>query len=164
MSHRIQDIVCDCVTIPIWNRVAVVVTVVSGQSLFFVFQGPTKKVIFSVNAVSGAECFRILVVLETSKLLKYRKIPKISPRAYIFRRPSSRDLFLEGLIFRGAYLRREICVSKSIGLALYLEVNLPFLLCFTLYLRQFFKYKPPGAYIWRGDLTEGFCVTGLGGL
>ena len=21
-----------------------------------------------------------------------------------------------------------------------------------------------GAYIWRGDLTEGFCVTGLGGL
>ena len=23
---------------------------------------------------------------------------------------------------------------------------------------------PPGAYIWRGDLTEGFCVTGLGGL
>ena len=25
-------------------------------------------------------------------------------------------------------------------------------------------YKPPGAYIWKGDLTEGFCVTGLGGL
>ena len=29
---------------------------------------------------------------------------------------------------------------------------------------QFSKYKPPGAYIGRGDLTEGFCVTGLGGL
>ena len=28
-----------------------------------------------------------------------------------------RGLFLEGLIFRGAYVRREICVSKSIGLA-----------------------------------------------
>ena len=24
--------------------------------------------------------------------------------------------------------------------------------------------SPWGAYIWRGDLTEGFCVTGLGGL
>ena len=24
--------------------------------------------------------------------------------------------------------------------------------------------SPRGAYIWRGDLTEGFCVTGLGGL
>ena len=46
----------------------------------------------------------------------YRKIPKISPEAYIFQRPFLRGLFLEGLIFGGAYLRREICVSKSIGL------------------------------------------------
>ena len=50
--------------------------------------------------------------------LKYRKIPKISPGAYIFQRPFLKGLFLEGLIFGGAYLRREICVSKSIGLAL----------------------------------------------
>ena len=29
-------------------------------------------------------------------------------------------------------------------------------LCFTLYLRAISKYKPSrGAYIWRGDLTEG---------
>ena len=49
---------------------------------------------------------------------KYRKIPKISPRAYIFQRPFLRGLFLEGLIFRGAYLQREINVSKSIGQAL----------------------------------------------
>ena len=48
----------------------------------------------------------------------YRKIPKISPGAYIFQRPFLRGLFLEGLIFGGAYLRREICVSKLIGLAL----------------------------------------------
>ena len=33
---------------------------------------------------------------------------------------------------------RENFVSKSIGLALLLEVNLPFLLCFTLYLRAIF--------------------------
>ena len=55
---------------------------------------------------------------------------------------------------------REICVSKLIGLALKLEGNLPLLLCFTLYLRAISKYKLPpgggGAYIWRGDLTEGF--------
>ena len=56
----------------------------------------------------------------TQRLLsvKYRKIPKISPGAYIFQRPFLRGLFLEGLIFGGAYLRREICVSKPIGLAL----------------------------------------------
>ena len=42
-------------------------------------------------------------------------------------------------------------------LALKLEGNLPFLLCFTLYLRAISKNQPPrGAYIWRGDLTEGF--------
>ena len=42
------------------------------------------------------------------KIMKYRKIPKISPRVYIFQRPFLRGLFLEGLIFGGAYLRREI--------------------------------------------------------
>ena len=38
----------------------------------------------------------------------YRKIPKISPGDDIFQRPFLRGLFLEGLIFEGAYLRREI--------------------------------------------------------
>ena len=64
--------------------------------------------------------------------------------------------------------------SKSIGLALWLEGNLLFLLCFTLYLRAISKYKPLGglylegrfnggffalpvwgAYIWRGLYMEG---------
>ena len=53
-----------------------------------------------------------------TKEMNYRKIPKISPGAFIFQRPFLRGLFLEGLIFGGAYLRKEICVSKSIGLAL----------------------------------------------
>ena len=63
----------------------------------------------------------------------------------------------------GAYLQREICFSKSIGLALLLEGNLPFLLCFTLYLRAISKYKPPrggGAYIWRGDLMDRLATSG----
>ena len=55
---------------------------------------------------------------------------------------------MEELIFGGAYLWREICVSKSIGQALKLEGNLPFLLSFTLYLRAISKYKPPaGLYL-----------------
>ena len=29
-------------------------------------------------------------------------------------------------------------------------------LCVTLYLRAISKYKVPGGYIWRGNLTEGF--------
>ena len=50
--------------------------------------------------------------------LIYRKIPKISPGACIFQRPFLRGVFLEGRIFGGAYLRRAICVSQLIGLAL----------------------------------------------
>ena len=72
---------------------------------------------------------------------------------------------MEGLIFGGAYLRREICVSKSIGLALQLEGNLPFLLCFTLYLGGISEYKPPGGLYMEGRFNgRFFCVTSLGGL
>ena len=66
---------------------------------------------------------------------------------------------MEGLIFGEAYLWREICVSKSIVLALQLEGNLPFsfvLLCICT--------SPWGAYIWRGDLTDGFLRYEFGGL
>ena len=38
-----------------------------------------------------------------------------------------------GLVFGGAYLRRETRVSKSIALALQLEVNLPFLLFYFVF-------------------------------
>ena len=72
--------------------------------------------------------------------------------AYIFQRPFLRGLFLGGLLFGGGYLRREICVSKAIGLALQMEVNFPFLLCFTLHFRANSKYKPPGGLIFGGAI------------
>ena len=62
---------------------------------------------------------------------------------------------MEGLIFGGAYLRREICVSKSIA-SLQLEVNLPFLLCFTLYLRAIFQVQAPGGLYLEGRFNGGF--------
>ena len=78
------------------------------------------------------------------------KIPKISPGAYIFQRPFLRGLFLEGLTFGGAYLRREICVSELIGLYLEGRFN-----------RGFFALPDWGAYInfggaytWRGLFSE----------
>ena len=67
---------------------------------------------------------------------------------------------MEGLIFRGAYLRREIdwasliVGSKFTVFALYyfvFEVNFP-------------STSARGAYIWRGDLTEGFLRYRFGGL
>ena len=44
-------------------------------------------------------------------------------------------------------------------IALQLEVNLSFLLCFTLYLRAIFQVQAPG-----GNLTEGFLRYRFGGL
>ena len=55
-------------------------------------------------------------------------------------------------MFGGAYLRRGICVSKSIGLALQMEVNLPFLLCFTLYSRAIFQVQGPGGLVFGGAI------------
>ena len=53
-----------------------------------------------------------------------------------------RGLYSEGLIYGG----------KSIGLALRLEVNLPFLLYFTLYLRAIFQVQAPGGLIFGGAI------------
>ena len=85
-------------------------------------------------------------------LARYRKLPKISPRAYIFQRPFLRGLFLEELIFGEPYVRREICVSKSIGLACSGKEIYHFLLCFTLYSRANSEYKPPEGLIFGGAI------------
>ena len=57
----------------------------------------------------------------------------------------------------------EICVSKSIGLALQLKVNLPFLLCFTLYLREIFLGQAQGDLCLEGRFNGGvFALPVLG--
>ena len=105
----------------------------------------------------------------------YRKIPKISPGAYIFQRPLLRGLFLEWLILGGVHIRWKFCVTKPIGLAYSLKVHfkkicvtVSFLHCFFffffLYLGAISKYEPLGAYIRRGDSTEGFLRCDFGGL
>ena len=98
----------------------------------------------------------------------------MSPRAYIFQRPFLRGLFLEGLIFGGAYVQREICLSKSIGPACSRKEIYHY--CFVLlcirgqipstspprglysegrFKGEFFALLFWGAYIWRGLYMEG---------
>ena len=110
----------------------------------------------------------------------YRKIPKVSPGAYIFQSPFLRGLFLEGLIFGGAYVRREICVSKSIGLACSGKKIYHF--CFVLLCIRgqipstsppgglysegrfnggFFALRFWGAYVWRGLFSEFYGMLSL---
>ena len=89
-------------------------------------------------------------------MMSYRKISKISPGAYIFQRPFLKGLFLEGLIFRGAYVWREIRVSRSIGLAYSRKEFTVFALFYFVFEGNFQVQAPVGAYIRRDDLTEGF--------
>ena len=70
--------------------------------------------------------------------MQYRKIPKISPGAYIFQRP-----FLRGLCTEG-----NLCFKIDWD-SIILGRKVTVFLCFTLYLKAYF-------YIWRDDLTEGF--------
>ena len=67
----------------------------------------------------------------------------------------SKTLF-EGLVFGGAYVWREISISKSIRLACSGKEIYHF--CFVLLCIRgqiLSTSPPPGAYIRRGDLTEG---------
>ena len=103
-----------------------------------------------------------------AKLMKCRKIPKISTRAYIFQRPFLRGLFLEGLIYGGKF-----AFQNRLGQPYSWKWIYRF--CFVLLCiwGQFSKYKPPwglyleglfnggffalpvwGAYIWRGLFSE----------
>ena len=97
----------------------------------------------------------------------YRKIPKISPGTYIFQRPFLRGLFLEGLIFGGARalstegnLRFKIDWASPIVGSKFTVVALVYFVCEG----NFPSTSPWGAYIWKGELTEGFLRYRFGGL
>ena len=92
---------------------------------------------FSYSRLLYSNLLATSIFIETPGI--FYTIPKISPGAYIFQRPFLRGLFLEGLIFGGTYLQREICFK--------LEVNFLFLLCFNLYLRAIFQAQAPRGLI-----------------
>ena len=78
---------------------------------------------------------------------------------------------MEGLIFGGAYIRRGLSTEGSLRVkidwaSVIVDVNLLFLLCFSLYFQEgnFPSTSPQGAYLWRGDLTEGALRYGFGRL
>ena len=94
--------------------------------------------------------------------INYRKIPKISPGAYIFQRPFLRGLYSEGLMYGGKFAFQNRFGKPSSWKEIYRFFG------FILYLRAISKYKPPegrfnggffalrdwGAYTWRGLFSE----------
>jgi len=74
----------------------------------------------------------------------------------------SKALF-EGLIFGGAYVRKELCLSKSIALAYSWKEIYHF--CFVLFcIRRQIPSTSLRGHIRRGDLTEGLLHFEFGGL
>ena len=71
---------------------------------------------------------------------------------------------MEGPIFGGAYVWREICVSKSIGLACSGKEIYHF--CFVLLCirGQIPSTSPPGGLYLEGRFTKGFLCYDFGGL
>ena len=96
----------------------------------------------------------------TKETRKYRKIPKISPGAYVFQRPFLRGLFIEGLIFGGAYLRREIDWGSLIVEGWVEGKFTVFALFYFVFEGNFPSTSPRGAYIWWDDLTVALPVWG----
>ena len=97
----------------------------------------------------------------------YRKIPKI------VQRPLLRALYLEVVIFGGAYLRREICVSKSIEFCLTVGSKFTVFASFYFVFEGKFSSTSPrrgggGLFykgffalpVWRGLYLEGF-ISGI---
>ena len=74
---------------------------------------------------------------------EYRKIPKISPRAYIFQGPFWGAYFWSGLHTEGNLRFKISCAILIVARK------------FTVFALFYFapSSSPKGAYIWRGDLT-----------
>ena len=106
------------------------------------------------------------VKFEALAHIKYRKIPKISCGLIFFK------ALFEGLIFRRGLTMEENLHFKIDWASLIVGRK------FTVFALSYFVFegnfqvqapRPPsrgggGAYIRRGNLMEGFCVTSLGGL
>ena len=79
-------------------------------------------------------------------------------------------LYLEGLIFGGAYIRRGLSTEGNLRFEIdwaSLKVGSKFTvfaLFYFVFEGNFPSTSPRGAYIWRGDLTEGFLLYEFGGL
>ena len=75
-----------------------------------------------------------------------------------------------GLIFGGAYIRRGLSTEENLRFKIdwashIVGSKFTVFAFFTLYLRAIFQLQAPGgAYIWKGDLTEGFLLNRFGGL
>ena len=92
-------------------------------------------------------------------MFEYRKISKISPRAYIFQRPLLRGLFSEGLIYGGNLRFKIDWASLKVG-----SKFTVFALFYFVFEGNFPGTSPRGLIFGGAIKRRVFCVTGLWGL
>ena len=125
-------------------------------SLYFV-PSPTHP----AHNVSNGPTLNEVGVGKTIACIGYSKIPKISPGANIFQRPFLRGLFLEGFMYEGKFTFQ----NRSGQPYSWKEFYRFFFFVLLCKVEDNFQVQDPGgAYIWRGDLTEGFLRYEFGGL
>ena len=83
----------------------------------------------------------------------------------LYEKAKSEEWITETVIYCDTFWLQSFGTRHSFfGKRKKIYVTVTILLCFTLNLRAISKYKPPGAYIRRGDLTEGFLLYEFQGL
>ena len=104
--------------------------------------------------------------------MSYRKIPKISPGAFIFQRPFLKGLYSEGLMYGGKFALKSRLCQLIVGRKFTI-----FSLFYFVFEGTVFKYKPLGglyserpfnggffvlpvwgAYVWRGLFSEFYSI------
>ena len=100
------------------------------------------------------EAFKRVLIVFT-----YRKIPKISPGAFIFERPFWRSLFLEGLIHGGKFASQN-----RLGYPYSWKKIYSFWFVLLCIWGQFLSASPPGGLYLEGRFNGGFSALRVWGL
>ena len=109
--------------------------------------------------------FTLLFDRLTVSLFSYLKIPKISTGAYTFKGPFREAYFWSGLHSKGLIYGGKFAFLNRLGYSLIVGSKFTVLaLFYFVFEGNFPSTSPRGAYIWRGDLTEGFLRYEFGGL
>ena len=91
------------------------------------------------------------MMFSNTLLKKYRKIPKISPGAYIFPSPFLRGLYSEGLTYGGKFAFQNRVASLIVASKLTV-----FALFYFVFEGNFPSTSPPGGLYLEGRFNGGF--------
>ena len=117
---------------------------------------PLVKSLYTDSYKGGTIVFLMADIFLLTKIRKNDYLSFIRQNTVKFRKYAPMLIFVKGP-FWGAYFWRGLCTEGNLRFKIdwasrIVEVNLPFLLCFTLYLRAIFQVQAPGGLIFGGAI------------